>query len=152
MPCGYGKYFVMFVKFEHESFVILRHCQYTGAAQTDALFVNGGLRALNSQIRVLPMWHHSGTWISQIFVIIRRQMENRNRSLPQFATNVTATTSDTTVETPNENDHDILKKIAQQMKRTSVDIEKKAAFRRCRLECCYISWSRSCHKASISQR
>ena len=54
-------------------------------------------------------------------------MENRNRSLPQFATNVTATTSDTTVETPNENDHDILKKIAQQMKRTSVDIEKKSS-------------------------
>ena len=52
-------------------------------------------------------------------------MENRNRSLPQFATNVTATTSDTTVETPNETDHDILKEIAQQMKRTSVDIKKK---------------------------
>ena len=35
-------------------------------------------------------------------------MEHRNRSLPQFATNVTATTLDTTVETPNEDDHDIL--------------------------------------------
>ncbi len=35
-------------------------------------------------------------------------MEHRNRSLPQFATNVTATTLDTTVETPNEDDHDML--------------------------------------------
>ena len=52
-------------------------------------------------------------------------MEHRNRSLPQFATNVTATTLDTTVDTPNEDDHDILREIAQQMKRTSGDIEKK---------------------------
>ena len=55
MPFEYGKYFVMFVTFEHQSFVILRHCQYTGAAQIDALFVNGGLRALNRQIRVSPI-------------------------------------------------------------------------------------------------
>ena len=45
----------MSVTFEHESFVILRHCQYTGAAQTDARFVNAGLRALIRQMRVLPM-------------------------------------------------------------------------------------------------
>ena len=54
-------------------------------------------------------------------------MEHRNRSLPQFATNVTATTLDTTVETPKGDDHDILREIAQQMKRTSGDIEKKCS-------------------------
>ena len=43
----------MLVTFGHDSFVILRHCQYTGAAQKDARFVNAGLRALVRQMRVV---------------------------------------------------------------------------------------------------
>ena len=49
------------VTFGHEKFVILRNCQYTGAAQKDARFVSTSLRALPRQMRVLPVSHHSGT-------------------------------------------------------------------------------------------
>ena len=51
-------------------------------------------------------------------------MEHRNRSIPQFATNALATTLDATVETPSEDNHDILREIAEQMRRTRGDIEQ----------------------------
>ena len=52
-------------------------------------------------------------------------MEHRNRSIPQLATDALATVLDATVATPHEDNHDILREIAEQMKRTPEDIEKQ---------------------------
>ena len=45
-------------------------------------------------------------------------MEHRNRSIPQLATDASSTALDGAAATPHGNNHDILREIAEQMKRT----------------------------------
>ena len=52
-------------------------------------------------------------------------MEHRNRSTPQLPRDTSSIALDATAVTPHENDHDILKDIAEQMRRTRGDIEKQ---------------------------
>ena len=52
-------------------------------------------------------------------------MELRNRSTPQLPRDTSSIVLDATTVTPHENDHDILKEIAEQMRRTRGDIEKQ---------------------------
>ena len=52
-------------------------------------------------------------------------MEHRNRSIPQLATDASSTALDGAAATPQGNNHDILRDIAEQMRRTRGDIEKQ---------------------------
>ena len=52
-------------------------------------------------------------------------MEHRNRSTPQLATDASSTALDGAAATSHGNNHDILREIAEQMRRTRGDIEKQ---------------------------
>ena len=52
-------------------------------------------------------------------------MEHGNRSTPQLATDASSTALDGAAEPPHGNNHDILREIAEQMRRTRGDIEKQ---------------------------
>ena len=52
-------------------------------------------------------------------------MEHRNRSIPQLATDASSTALDGAAATPHGNNHDILRDIAEQMRRTRGDIGKR---------------------------
>ena len=54
-------------------------------------------------------------------------MEHRNRSIPQLATDASSTALDGAAATPHGNNHDILREIAEQMKRTPEDIDNKCS-------------------------
>ena len=60
----------------------------------------------------------------RLCVVIRRQMEHRNRSIPQLATDASSTALDGAAATPQAN-NDILRDIAEQMRRTRGDIGKR---------------------------
>ena len=49
----------------------------------------------------------------------------RNRSTSQLATDASSTSLDATATTSHEDNYDILREIAEQMKRTPEDIEKQ---------------------------
>ena len=52
-------------------------------------------------------------------------MEHRNRSIPQLATDASSTVVDGAPATPQGNNHDILREVAEHMKRTLEDIEQQ---------------------------